>query len=516
MPLRAQVFERFQLGPEVTEGTPVYPNRRPLGLGLSFDPQIDSEPIREMGNKAPVGMQVFKEHTEGNYQGALGYNEWIYILSSLLCKATISTPSTNGVWTLTVDATGGTYTLQLTGFSATANIAFDATAAQIKAALELVIGTGNVNVTGTGPFTISFNNRLKRLVATLVADDALATGGDAIVATTAATLSRLWTFLPSHFDPDDVQYYTMAEGSSNQGARAVGGTFRSASWEARPRESIEVSGSILAQLYQQGYLLQNLYFIGGPSGGTFKVTYKSVESAAITYSSGLTAATVQAALEAISTIGIGNVEVIGSNGGPFVVALAGDLWDDDATALTVTTPSFTGGSTPSAAFAFGLSGLSVTDIRVVPVESRNIGIWMGTTLDNMTQLSKCQGIRHDVGDRSQPVYTIDDRERSYSGTVEQAGDPTFTITVEQDSTADNYIQKLRRRDTIYVRIASEGIEIESGFRYRMECIFACNIREPGQAEVDGVHSGTYVLQCIYDSTIGSYMKWFIQSPLTAL
>lgn len=514
--VRANIFERFQLGPEVTEGIPVLPTRRPLGMGIVFSPQIGSEVIKEVGNKAPVGMQVFKEHTEGSFTAAFGFNEWVIILASLLCKPTIVTPSTNGVYTLTITATGGTYTLQVPGYAATAAIAFGANAAAIKTALELVIGTGNVNVTGTGPFTISFNNRFRRLNSLLVADGALATGGTVVVTTTAGTLSRLWTFKPNHFDPDDYQTYTMAEGSSNQGARAAGAVFRSASWESRPRAAVNVTGNVLAQLYQQGYLLQNLSFVAGTTGGTFKVTYNAIESAAINYSGALTAATLKAALEAISTVGVGNVEVIGANGGPFAVALTGDLWDADASAFTVTTPALTGGTSPGAQFNFGLSGMTVTNIKTVPVESRNIGIWMGATLDSMTQLATGQTLRHDVGERFAPVFTLDDRLRSYSSNVEESPDPTFTLSVIQDSEADKMIQKLRRNEVVYVRIAAEQGSIEAGFPYRVECVFACNIREPNPAEIDGAKSGTYTLQCIFDEGLDTFITWYIQTPLTGL
>lgn len=516
MAIRAQQFERFQLGPEATEGVAVLPSRRPLGLMIAFDPQLDSDLILEQGNKAPVGQQVFKEHTEGTYTGSLGFNELLYILSSLLKKATIATPATNGVWTLTITATGGTYTLQLEGYDATADIAFGANAAAIKAALELVLGTGNVNVTGTGPFVISFNNYLKRRNLVLTADDTDATGGTAVVTTTAGTLARLWTFLPDQFDPDDYQTYTMAEGSSNQGSRAVGGVFRSMSFEARPREAITVTGNILAQLFQQGYLVQNLIFNAGTDGGTFKVSYKGQESAAINYSGALTAATVKAAVEALTTVGAGNFEVIGANGGPFAVALVGDLWDEDAAAFTVTSPALTGGTNPGASFKFALSGIGITNVRTVPVESRNVGIWMGDSLESMTQLDIAQGVRHDVGERFNAVYTLDDRKRSYSGTVEQAGQPTFTLSAIQDSFADTFIQKMRRKEVVYCRIAAEQGQIEAGFPYRIECIFACVIREPNPAEIDGAHSGTYVLQCIFDETIGSYIRWDVQSPLTSL
>lgn len=81
-------------------------------------------------------------------------------------------PGANAVQTVTVTATAGTYTLSLDG-NATTALAFDASAADIQAALSALpsIGTGNVTVAGSGTFTVTFVNNLGNLpVSTLVAD----------------------------------------------------------------------------------------------------------------------------------------------------------------------------------------------------------------------------------------------------------------------------------------------------------------------------------------------------------
>lgn len=64
----------------------------------------------------------------------------------------------NEVHTLTLGtATGGTYALLFPDGQITGAIAFDANAAAIQAALQAVLGTGSVVVTGTGPFVLTFS-----------------------------------------------------------------------------------------------------------------------------------------------------------------------------------------------------------------------------------------------------------------------------------------------------------------------------------------------------------------------
>jgi len=82
------------------------------------------------------------------------------------------------------------------------------------------------------------------------------------------------------------------------------------------------------------------------TGGTFTLTYSGRETAPLAFD--LTAADVQAALEAIDRIGAGNVVASGPDGGPFQLRFTGELTGklvdvvepDDAAldgAVTVTT-----------------------------------------------------------------------------------------------------------------------------------------------------------------------------------
>jgi len=67
------------------------------------------------------------------------------------------------VQAVTIDATGGSFTLTYSG-QQTGPLAFDATAADLQRELELLsrIGAGNVAVTGTdgGPFELRFGGEL--------------------------------------------------------------------------------------------------------------------------------------------------------------------------------------------------------------------------------------------------------------------------------------------------------------------------------------------------------------------
>lgn len=101
-------------------------------------------------------------------------------------NAHLAQADVNEVQTLTITATGGTYTLTYDG-QTTAAIAWDANAAAIDAALEALsnIGAGDVTVAGAGPYTITFTGALAQTdVSQLTVDATSLTGGTATLTTT--------------------------------------------------------------------------------------------------------------------------------------------------------------------------------------------------------------------------------------------------------------------------------------------------------------------------------------------
>jgi hypothetical protein len=81
------------------------------------------------------------------------------------------------------------------------------------------------------------------------------------------------------------------------------------------------------------------------TGGTFTVTYGGKTTTAITASAVLpTAATLQAALVALTSIGANNVTVTGAAGGPYTVTLINALGAQPITLFTANGASLTGGA----------------------------------------------------------------------------------------------------------------------------------------------------------------------------
>ncbi len=111
-----------------------------------------------------------------------------------LASGTLIMASTNAVQTITFGGTvtGGTYTLTFNG-QTTSAITYNANAATIQAALAALstIGAGNVAVSGTGPFNVTFQNALGgQSLPTMTAQSFLTGTNPSVTATTTTAGSN--------------------------------------------------------------------------------------------------------------------------------------------------------------------------------------------------------------------------------------------------------------------------------------------------------------------------------------
>lgn len=95
---------------------------------------------------------------------------------------TVTAANGNEIQTLTIDATGGTFTISWDGEGPTSALDYDATASEVQTALEALanIDSGDVSVTGSdgGPYTIEFTGQyLNTAVAEITTDAGSLTGG---------------------------------------------------------------------------------------------------------------------------------------------------------------------------------------------------------------------------------------------------------------------------------------------------------------------------------------------------
>src|SRR5262249_35900320 len=87
--------------------------------------------------------------------------------------------------------------------------------------------------------------------------------------------------------------------------------------------------------------VQTVTISGSPTGGNFTLTFGQQPTNPIPFNA--PASVVQAALQALSTIGSGNITVSGGNGGPYVCTFTGTLAGMTQPLLSANASGLTGG-----------------------------------------------------------------------------------------------------------------------------------------------------------------------------
>ncbi len=297
-------------------------------------------------------------------------------------------PLASDVWTLSIagNPAGGTFTLSFAG-QTTAAIPFNATSAQVQTALQALttIGPGNVACAG-GPLpsasvTITFAGTLgfQPLSAISVGNGSL-TGGTNPTATLAHTVTgsarvndvqtlsiggsptggsftlsfggQTTAAIPFNATSAQVQTALQALASIGAGNVACGGgplpagvtiTFQ-ATLGLQPQAPITVGANNLTgpapavahtTTGSGANDLQTLSISGNPTGGTFTLAFGGQTTAAIPFNA--TAAQVQAALVALSSVGAGNVLCAGGAlpGAAVTVTFQGTLGSAAQAVITV-------------------------------------------------------------------------------------------------------------------------------------------------------------------------------------
>jgi flagellar hook protein FlgE len=107
---------------------------------------------------------------------------------------------------------------------------------------------------------------------------------------------------------------------------------------------------------------QTITITGSPTGGTFTLSFGGETTAALDFDA--TAAEVDTALEALSTIGAGNVNCTGAAlpGGSIVVEFTGTLAGQDVAMMTIDDSGLTGGTSPTGTVTETTTGQAVQGV----------------------------------------------------------------------------------------------------------------------------------------------------------
>ena len=339
----------------------------------------------------------------------------------------------------------------------------------------------------------------------------------AITTPASATNTRQWLFKPNTTAADTVKTFTLEKGTSARAERVPFATINSLT-HTWTQEEASLSGGFFGQECAESVTitpgptdltalpvdpLSVSVYVGTATGtsevqtitkgshtaGQFKLTYEGQTTVDIAFNA--TGATITTALEALTTIGTGNVSVAGAASGPWTATFQGSMAGIDASLIVMTA-----GTTPLS----GGTGEGVSQ----------------TTPAGLTKLLRCHRVEVNLPERFLQGMTLDSNEPSYSYIVEQGVEPTATIVLQHDSVSAAYMANLRAADTLFCRIIARGPIVETGFAHRLQLTFPFKFTDNDRGDEDGVYSSTYELSMVYNSTFAGWIEAIVHNSLTAL
>lgn len=207
-----------------------------------------------------------------------------------------------GIGTIGAAPTSGTFTLTY-GANTTTGIAYNAAAATVENAVDAlasVVSAGGVTVSGNagGPWNIAFNS----------------VGTRTDISGVGTSLAPISQVVQSGIQTGSATLSSIQQISLVQNPIAFQDTWSDASVASINVTSLQTGSGTQSSV-------QKIALSDGVYGGAFTVQFGSVTSESIPYNAD--GAAVQAALEAMSSIGSGNISVSGNSGGPWICTFQG-------------------------------------------------------------------------------------------------------------------------------------------------------------------------------------------------
>lgn len=248
--------------------------------------------------------------------------------------------------------------------------------------------------------------------------------------------------------------------------------------------------------------VQSMEITGSPAGGTYKLRFKGAETTALNHNAN--AAAITSALEALSTIGAGNVVV--SSTGPFVITFGSALAGKEQPLVELALNSLTGGSTPTVVLAITTLG-GYTEFDCVPIQAGEVSVFYATTRAGLTggKLTDCFRADWNIAGRMQPVWVQDDALASFKTATEGATSIVASIDVQADAVASQMITDRRANTLKYLRLAytSKKLIPATAVYHSLTIEMACQINQVGtSSDQQGIYARQFQASARFDDTWG--------------
>lgn len=345
-----------------------------------------------------------------------------------------------------------------------------------------------------------------------------------------ATDAREWLYNFPYLGGVSYKTYTIQQGSKQRAHEATNCAFTEFGLTFN-RSQVQVSGALIGKGFTDDVRLNTnaKYTLTAnatpPSNGTFSLTVGGQTASGIAYDA--TAATVQTALEGLSTVGTGNVLVTANaaNTGSGKLSVGNNVYtvefinDMGQQAVTLTGTFTTLTASGSIALASSQAGAAPTTLALKPSLPKQWNVFMDEAHGNLgtTKLTRVLSGSFNISNRYGPLWTVNSSEASWTALVELEPTLEAKLMMEMDDEGGAMLERLQDGATRFFRYSAGGDNIESGQPYLLQYDFAAQVSNIGQfTDSDGVYAVEFTLTPVFDSTWGKVLEILVRNSITAL
>lgn len=341
------------------------------------------------------------------------------------------------------------------------------------------------------------------------------------------TNSRLWTYLQSSTDEDDVESYTIEYGSRKLARRVPGAIFTgyNFSWDTlKCSMTVDVFGrKMTTGVRLSTGEIQTITKSGTVTSGTFDITGVNALTGAAFSILLIPYDTTAGALQTLfdTALGAGNTLVAGGplGGTPITVEFIGNMGSQDVVLMVGVSTNLVGGGTY--VITTSTPGVAPTKLDAFDVQPNHIKVYSDTTYGGIggTKLARVFNGSIQIGSMRDAFFVVD-RDQAGSPVGHLEGDAPvgeFKMKIMANEVADTHLADLYLGATRYFRVEAIGDVIEAALTYRAVWDMACKCKSVGEYGPEGnALAQEFGFSIVDDNTFGRAISVAVQNKVSAL
>jgi hypothetical protein len=352
------------------------------------------------------------------------------------------------------------------------------------------------------------------------------------VSPTGAGDAKTWTMGMNDSLPDEIGTYTLEYGSYLRAHRFTYGHL-TALGLAFTRDNVSVSGTMIGrQIEDDLYLSTNQKYsltadATPPTAGTFTLTVGAEETAGIAYDASV--GDVEDALEALSTVGAGNVVVTAASGntGAGDLTVGGNIYyvefiKDLGQQAVIMTGDFTTSLTAASSIALAeeTAGAAPTSADQQPILGNQVSVYLADTyagLAGASALTRALSANFDISDRFGQLWALNRSNGSWAVPVEKKPQVQMKLKLEADDTGMDLLSYMRQGTKKFIRIECVGPLISGSDYYGFDIDMCGKVGEISDfSDEDGIYAIEWTFNANYDSTWTKALELTLVNKLASL